>query len=99
MPRKSFPYDLKATKENQELHVEVKGKSDTGEKVIVSRNEVKHSKNNVQNSVFILVHSIKARLTPKGYRASGGKLVELNPWNLNDNDLNPYTYEYLIPKK
>jgi len=99
MPRKSFPYDLKATKENQELHVEVKGKSDTGEKVIVSRNEVKHSKNNVQNSVFILVHSIKARLTPKGYKASGGKLVELNPWNLNDNDLNPYTYEYLIPKK
>ena len=99
MPRKSFPYDLKATKENQELHVEVKGKSDTGEKVIVSRNEVKHSKNNVQNSVFILVHSIKARLTPKGYKASGGKLVELNPWYLEDKDLDPYTYEYLIPKK
>ena len=99
MPRKSFPYDLKATKENQELHVEVKGKSDTGEKVIVSRNEVKHSKNNVQNSVFILVHSIKARLTPKGYKASGGKLVELNPWLLEDKDLDPYTYEYLIPKK
>ena len=98
MPRKSFPYDLKAIKNNQELPVEVKGKSDIGEKVIVSRNEVIHSKNNTQNSVFILVHSIKARLTPKGYKASGGKLVELNPWNLEDKDLNAYTYEYLIPK-
>ena len=56
--RKNFPYDLKATKENVELHVEVKGKSDTGEKVIVSRNEVKHSKENALNSVFILVRVI-----------------------------------------
>ena len=96
MPRKSFPYDLKATKENIELHVEVKGKSDTGEKVIVSRNEVKHSKNNAQNSVFILVHSINANLTAKGYKASGGKLVVKNPWALDDNDLDPYTYEYFV---
>ena len=96
MPRKSFPYDLKATKSNIELHVEVKGKSDTGEKVIVSRNEVKHSKNNPQNSVFILVHSIKANLTAKGYRTSGGKLVVKNPWALSDEELNPYTYEYFV---
>ena len=99
MPRKSFPYDLKATKENIELHVEVKGKSDTGEKVIVSRNEVKHSKMNAQNSVFILVHSIKANLTAKGYKASGGKLVVKNPWALDDNDLDPYTYEYFVKDK
>ena len=99
MPRKSFPYDLKATKENIELHVEVKGKSDTGEKVIVSRNEVKHSKANITNSVFILVHSIKAKLTSKGYKASGGKMVVLNPWNIEDKDLSAYTYEYFIPKK
>ena len=99
MPRKSFPYDLKATKENVELHVEVKGKSDTGEKVIVSRNEVKHSKKNAQNSVFILVHSIKANLTAKGYKASGGKLVVKNPWALDDNDLDPYTYEYFVKDK
>ena len=99
MPRKSFPYDLKATKENIELHVEVKGKSDTGEKVIVSRNEVKHSKKNAQNSVFILVHSIKANLTAKGYKASGGKLVVKNPWALDDNDLDPYTYEYFVKDK
>ena len=99
MPRKSFPYDLKATKENIELHVEVKGKSDTGEKVIVSRNEVKHSKENAQNSVFILVHSIKANLTAKGYKASGGKLVVKNPWALDDNDLDSYTYEYFVKDK
>ena len=99
MPRKNFPYDLKATKGDEELHIEVKGKSDFGEKVILSRNEVKHSQSNTKNSVLILVHSIKARLTSKGYKASGGKLIPFNPWNLNDNDLNPYAYEYFVPKK
>tara|TARA_B100002052_G_C15791383_1_gene556514 strand:+ start:73 stop:1080 length:1008 start_codon:yes stop_codon:yes gene_type:complete len=99
MPRKSFPYDLKATKENVELHVEVKGKSDTGEKVIVSRNEVKHAKENITKSVFILVHSIKAKLTSKGYKASGGKMLVLNPWNIADKDLSAYTYEYFVTKK
>ena len=28
MPRKNFPYDLKAIKNGAELHVEVKGKGD-----------------------------------------------------------------------
>ena len=42
---------------------------------------------------------IKANLTAKGYKASGGKLVVKNPWALDDNDLDPYTYEYFVKDK
>ena len=62
-------------------------------------NMMKHSKENAQNSVFILVHSIKTNLTAKGYKSSGGKLVVKNPWALDDNDLDPYTYEYFVRDK
>ncbi len=48
MPRKSFPYDLKATKENIELHVEVKGKSDTGEKLLFQEMKWSIQKKNAQ---------------------------------------------------
>lgn len=98
MPRKNFPYDLKAIKNGAELHVEVKGKGDNGEKVILSRNEKKYSQANPQNSAFILVHSIKTSLRGKRYKASGGKIFFQIPWLLKEEDLDPYTYEYYIKK-
>ena len=53
MPRRNFPYDLKAKKNEEELYIEVKGKEGPAESVDVSRKEVIHCKENYGKSVLV----------------------------------------------
>lgn len=49
-------------------------------------------------SKFETIWDSKAQMKALHYK-SGGKLVVKNPWALDDNDLDPYTYEYFVKDK
>jgi len=99
MPRRNFPYDLKAKKNEEELYIEVKGKEGPAESVDVSRNEVIHCKENYGKSVLVVVKNVKTKLTQKGlWNASGGKIKIIKPWEINDDHLIVNTYKYKVPK-
>ena len=98
-PRKNFPYDLEAKKGDTELHIEVKGKSiDDPESIDLTYNEVKHSIDNPSSSVLLIVHGIKVTPTKNAnkFRTSGGKIIERNPWMIDQAKLTPRNYKYKL---
>ena len=102
MPRKNFPYDLKATKDNEILHVEVKGRSVSDESVYLTWRERRHNKKNPDKSVLFFVNEIKCFPPNKvggKYRTSGGKEKVFKPWRIEKEDLKATQYRYQIPKK
>jgi hypothetical protein len=73
------PFDLLCTKGKKKLYVEVKGVTGSGEKLIVTRNEVAFAEKNRANMVLFVVHSINVKGT-KHPKASGGTVVRQYPW-------------------
>ena len=79
------------------MHVEVKGTGASGDKVIITRGEVNHALGNPEKAVLFLVSDIEihcgsdSKPTP-----SGGAWQKLDPWNLDEADLNPISYELPI---
>jgi hypothetical protein len=90
--RESF--DLRCRRHGVEMHVEVKGTTGRGEKVILPKNEVIHARS-YKRVALVIVHSIGLR---KGRppRASGGRLVVKVPWKVADEALEPLAYYYRV---
>jgi Domain of unknown function (DUF3883) len=86
------PYDLLCRRNEIELHVEVKGTTTNGDKVILTNNEVKHACDPGSTCVLFVLHSIILQ----GLRATGGKLVLLAPWELQQANLTPVCYTYRL---
>ena len=101
MPRKSFPYDVKALSETtgRELHVEVKGLSGKLQKITLTHHEESYSKENPENSVLFIVSEIKCKppsSKSKKWKCSGGKIYEENPWIIDDSNLKATEFSYTI---
>ena len=58
-PSINKPYDFIAKKGKKELFIEVKGTQASGEKIILTKNEVEMSKLHGDKMVLFLVHSIR----------------------------------------
>jgi hypothetical protein len=66
------PYDLHATNDAEEIHIEVKGSSGTAEKVELTRNEVDHAHGVATH--LVVVDQIEWRRLPSGeVQTSGGR--------------------------
>ena len=94
-------YDLECTNEDgRVIHVEVKGTQTRGEKVIVSDNEVRHVREADKcgaEHAFYVVSDID--VSAEGPTAcSGGKDLCRWPWAINDDDLAPIDYYYVVPR-
>lgn len=90
------PYDLRCKKSGIELHVEVKGTTGRGERVILTRGEVEHART-WQPTTLIVVRDIELSDT-QPYVASGGSMrPPLDNWQPDVSDLHPTQYEYSIP--
>lgn len=94
-------YDLECLKENgEELHVEVKGTRRRGERVILTDNEVRHSRGdsgcNVGHALYV-VSEIEVITTVDGIHCTGGKELRKWPWKIDDQDLTATEYSYRIP--
>ena len=88
-------YDLRCTRDGDELHVEVKGVTSDGSDVNLTRNEVEHARER-RTALFVLSH-VEVSYTGDGPEASGGDARILCPWRVDDGDLTALAYSYRLP--
>jgi hypothetical protein len=87
------PFDLLCLRGDEELRVEVKGTTGTGESVLVTIGEVKSARAHA-TELFVLS---EIKLTPKGPK--GGRMTIVAPWKPTFAQLQPKLYKYTLPDK
>jgi len=91
------PYDLRCTRPGRpELHVEVKGTTTSGARVLLTRNEVAHARATYPDVALFVLAGITLGPRPE-YAASGGRATVLHPWRLDDAGLEALGFEYTLP--
>lgn len=88
----SCPYDLLCRLNEIELHVEVKGTTTDGDKIVLTYNEVRHADDKRNSCVLFVLHSIILN----GQNAFGGQQFVLAPWELEQARLTPVSYTYRL---
>lgn len=79
---------------SDELRVEVKGTQGIGKQIILTRNEVINAKS-TRTALFIIAN-IKVLDSEGTLITVGGDIVEIDPWNPADTDLEPIQYRYQV---
>lgn len=74
--------------------VEVKGTTGGPKSVLLTRNEVQLHRESYPRNALLIVHGI--RLSKEGPTASGGTLLAICPWKLDEDRLEPTSYEYRV---
>jgi len=94
---RNHPFDLKCTRDGEELHVEVKGTTTPGEDVLLTPNEVAHAKENAAKMVLFILHSVQVSESEDGVNASGGTVVIKRPWKIEaQGTLKPVGFSYKL---
>lgn len=86
--------DFLANRDGAKWVVEVKGTTGGPKSILVTRNEVALHRTSFPRNALLVVHGIK--LGPDGVSASGGNLLAMSPWLLEENRLEPTCYEYRL---
>jgi hypothetical protein len=86
------PYDFDCQQGGQEMIVEVKGTTSTGEQIAVTYNEVEAHRDRHPNNALIVVHSIDLMRAQEPPKANGGKLLMLSPWKIEESHLRPIAF-------
>lgn len=89
-------YDLVATRVGEQLIIEVKGTTSTGEYVILTRNEVRVNRAMHPNNALAIVSEIELTRGEEPF-AAGGRLNITSPWEINDGSLEPIQFVYSTP--
>jgi hypothetical protein len=76
------------------LHVEVKGTTGVGHKVILPKNEVIHARSHKPVALAV-VHGVKLK-KGKPPKATGGTLILKQPWKIENENLEPLAYYYQV---
>jgi hypothetical protein len=90
-------YDLRCRLDGQEVHVEVKGTTSEGARVLLTRNEVAHAREYHPNVALVVVSGITLTARGDDARADGGQPCAILPWELLDDALEPIAYECIVP--
>ena len=89
------PYDLRCSKEEETIFIEVKGSTESGDKIFLTKNEVNCANEKDRIFELFVVSEIeiidKNAKTPK---ARGGKRRIIKPWKPKRKCLTPVTYSY-----
>ena len=93
------PYDLKASKGDEEVHVEVKGTRRHGSSVFVTKNEVAHARELAppRRSALFVVSRIQIDASHGPLVGAGGQWVCVDPWRPSDTDLEGLLFSYRVP--
>ena len=87
-------YDLKCTKGDNELFIEVKGTTSQGQQIILTKNEVRFARDNVSNYVLFVVKNIICQKDGNTWKAEGGESILHDSWSPRDEFLNPIAFRY-----
>lgn len=97
--RRGLGYDIRCTRNGEEIHVEVKGVSTDGAEVNLTRNEVAHARE-YRRPVLFVVSGIEVSYGGDGGPvAGGGQARILDPWRLDDGELAALAYSYRLPRQ
>lgn len=86
-------YDLRCTRGGDELRVEVKGTTSDGSSVLLTAHEVQHARERHPAIALFVVSEIKVQ----GTEATGGEVRLIEPWRVDDGELKPIAFNYLVP--
>lgn len=92
----THPFDLRAIRNDQELHVEVKGTTTAGEAVFLTKNEVLHHQQHGHGSALFVLRDIEV-VGPTEVR--GGTSQWYRPWVIDPDALTPTQYRYELPER
>jgi hypothetical protein len=92
---KTHSYDIAAKLKGVDFYIEVKGTMSLGEKVVLTRNEVRLHREEFPNNALVVVSKIDLdRSEPPS--AKGGEIKFISPWKIEDSDLDPLGYDYSV---
>lgn len=86
------PYDLSCRRGGEAIRVEVKGTETDGERIRLTRNEVRNAREH-RTELFV-VRQIQVRTEPASPIPYGGVAAVWSPWRIDDGDLLPAQYDY-----
>jgi hypothetical protein len=89
------PYDLRCTKKDEKLYVEVKGTQTNGESIILTSGEVEFARRQKGQMALFVLHSIK--VSPDGAVLSNEEKTVILPWDVDQGCLKPISYWYEAP--
>lgn len=94
----SESFDLQATDhKGGKVYVEVKGTTAGPDSIVLTSNEVALHKRQYPNTALIVVHGISLERSSKPPLTSGGMLLVLQPWKVEEDRLTPLSYRYELP--
>lgn len=91
------PYDIDATRGDQQLFVEVKGTTSDGSEVLLTHGEVVLHRREFPKTMLLVVHSINLMKGDPPV-ASGGALRVIDGFSPDPADLTPIAYRYTPPQ-
>ena len=92
------PFDLLCRK-RRELHVEVKGTSTAGEKILLTRNEVAHARNRRHRMALFVLREVRTAEKRGRVIAHSGKQSVKVPWHIDETLLEPLGFEYQLGRE
>jgi hypothetical protein len=92
-------YDLECRKDGRVLHVEVKGTTSLGSKVLLTRNEVRHARGSLAEKALFVLADIELRRDESGISVTGGREIRIEPWDISEGSLEPVGFEYSLPSE
>ena len=87
-------YDLHVTRGDETLHVEVKGTTSLGEQIVVTRSEVTKQRTYYPENALVIIRCITLDRTTSPATVNGGELIEISPWQIDDDSLKVVAYFY-----
>lgn len=90
------PYDLHCVRGKETLYVEVKGTQGQGDRILLTRNEVKFAELRYPDTALFILKKIKLEKSKEGINVTGGETSVIQPWQTKTENLLPLSYEYLI---
>ena len=95
--RRGLGYDYKCTKKSKVLEVEVKGTTLSNGKIILTKNEVDNAVT-TQNQSDLFVVRMEILIDNDEYSIGDSKNFIISNWRPKNDDLEPLTYSYEMPK-
>ena len=95
---KGKPYDLRCTRNDAQIFVEVKGTQTPGEEVLLTPGEVTFARQNKTEMALLVVHGITVDKQADPPSASGGTTRLCEPWDIDCGELEPLGYSFKPPR-
>jgi hypothetical protein len=93
----AMPFDLRATRGNVTLNVEVKGTTGPYGSVFLTRNEVDLARREPASAALFILANIQVQWVENSVVARGGEARVLMPWTIEEGTLEALQFRYTLP--